>query len=144
MTPAQFAKERKALVAAILAQVKGFFWTSGYVSHPATDRRKNVELWVPRNDKGEPTMKSYSLRGGMVVGTFEGFTDEGVITGGYGHFMETTYWAGIPIEDLYRLHQWMQRMMPKLTVYDQRKKAAEQAAKRASRKTAAASAGAAA
>jgi len=144
MTPAQFAKERKALVAAILAQVKGFFWESGYVKHPATDRREALKVWVPRDENGKLTDKSYTLRGGMVLDTFEGFTEEGVITDGFAGGLVTTYWNALPIEDLYRLNQWMQRMMPKLTVYDQRKKAAEQAAKRASRKTAEVSAGAAA
>lgn len=143
MTPAEFTRERKNLVKAILAQVQQYFWTSGYVSRPATDQRKNVKLWAPRNAKGELTMKSYSLKGGMVVGTFEGFTEEGVITGGYGHYLETTYWAGIPIEDLYRLNQWMQRMMPKLTAYDQQKKAQEKAASRRQRPTASAGAAAA-
>jgi hypothetical protein len=106
MTPAEFTRERKALLKAILAQIKPFFWVSGYVRNPATDRRENVPLWVPRNAKGELTLKSYSLKGGMVIDTFEGFTDEGVITDGTGGGMVTTYWHGIPIEDLYRLNQW--------------------------------------
>ena len=142
MTPAEFVKERKALVKSILAQVKPFFWASGYVKHPATDRREYVQLWVPRDVKGKYTEKSYSLKGGMVLDTFEGFTDEGVITDGFAGGLVTTYWEGIPIEDLYRLNQWMLRMMPKLTVFDQQKKAAGKAANRASRNSTAAAAGA--
>lgn len=144
MTPAEFVKERKALVKSILAQVKPFFWASGYVKHPATDRREYVQLWVPRSESGKYTEKSYTLKGGMVLDTFEGFTDEGVITDGFAGGLVTTYWEGIPIEDLYRLNQWMLRMMPKLTVFDQKKKAdAKTAAKVAARaSTASPSAGA--
>lgn len=138
MTPAQFNKERKALVKAILAQLKSFFWESGFVKNPATERRAPVMLWVPRNAKGEPTMKSYSIRGALVISEISGFTEDGVITGGYGHMMVTTYWAGIPIEDLYRLNQWMLRMMPKLTTYDVAKKAAAKSAARAQRSAGAA------
>lgn len=134
MTPAQFNKERKALVSAVLAQVKPFFYESGYVKYAATDRREALRVWVPRGADGKPTMKSYTLKGGFVVITFEGFTEEGVITDAFGHGLVTTYWDGIPIEDLYRLNQWMQRMMPKLTAYDQAQKAAaKSAAKSAAR-----------
>lgn len=135
MNPSDFVKERNALRQAVIKQIKPFFWESGYVKHPCSDKRAPVMLWVPRDSKGNPTDKEYTLKGAFVLERIMGFTDEGVITDMEGHGLVTTYWDGLPIEDLYRLNQWMQRMLPKLTEYDKQQKAKAKVAKKSQQTT---------
>ena len=42
----------------------------------------------------------------------EGFTEEGVIADTYAGGLATVYWKGVPIEDLYRINCWLERMQP--------------------------------
>lgn len=144
MTPANFTKQRKALVKAIIAQIKPFLWKSRYVRHTGRGESRPLLIWVPRDANGKPLDKTYKLKGGFVLQEFEGFSEDGVITDSYGGGLATVYWGGLPIEDLYRLNQWMLRMLPKLTAYDQAAKEKAKSAARAARSTSSAGAQAAA
>lgn len=133
MTPIEFSKERNALVAVLKKAIKPFLYESGYIKGFGGDNKRPLKLWVPRDAKGKVTNKAYTLLNGFVIAEFEGFTEDGVIIDAFGHGLVTKDWPAIPIEDLYRLSNWVERMLPKLTAYDQLQK--KQA--KASRNTAA-------
>jgi hypothetical protein len=116
MTPVEFVKERKALQRKVEKMLRPHLKPSGYVRNPVT--HEMLKLWVPRDKKGEATYKSYKLRGGFVVQEMEGFTQDGVIVDGVVcpcGGISTTAWSCMPIEDLYRLANWMEQWLPKLT-----------------------------
>lgn len=120
MTPKEFSVERNRLVRAIKAQIAPFLYPSGY-RIGVIGKSRPLLLWVPKDKKGNPLRRSFKLQNALVIEDFEGFTEEGVIGDSYGHGLSVTYWNGIPIEDLFRLSNWMTRMLPKLAVNDQPK-----------------------
>lgn len=116
MTPAEYSKERNTLQRKLQKLLRPHLKPSGYVRNPVT--REMLKLWVPRDKKGEITNKSYKLRGGFVVQEIEGFTQDGVIVDGVVcpcGGIRTTAWSDMPLEDLYRLANWVDQWLPKLT-----------------------------
>jgi hypothetical protein len=121
MTPKEFRAERNKLERAVKAQLAPYLYPSGYRLGPIGQSRPLL-LWVPRDKKGELLRKKFKLQGALLLHEgFEGFTEEGVIDDSYGHGLSTVFWKGIPIEDLFRLNNWLTRMLPKLTVNDRPK-----------------------
>lgn len=134
MTPAQFRKERQAFITRIKKLIKPFLWESGYVhreNRGANGPRRKLKLWVPRDKKGNITNKEYVLPNAFIIEQMLGFSEEGVIVDQYAGGLTTLYFDSLPIEDMFRLENWMIRMLPKLTEYDVQSKAA---AKKASKK----------
>lgn len=119
MTPTDYRKERGALERQIEALIAPYLYESGYRRRAFAQDRQMLRLWVPRNLAGKLTNKTYTLLGGFVVTTFEGFTEDGVITDAEGGGLATVSWASLPLEDLFRLAAWLERMLPKLTRYEQ-------------------------
>jgi hypothetical protein len=116
MTPVEFSQQRKALQRKVEKLIRPHLKPSGYVRNPET--REPLKLWVPRDKEGKLTCKSYKLRGGFVVQEIEGFSQDGVIVDGVVcpcGGLATTIWSAMPIEDLYRLANWMEQWLPKLT-----------------------------
>lgn len=113
MTPIQFSKERQTLQRKVQQMLRPHLKPSGYVRNSAT--REPLKLWVPRDKKGEATNKAYKLRGGFIVQEIEGFTQDGVIVDSFAGGLKTTAWSCMPIEDLYRLANWIEKWLPKLT-----------------------------
>jgi hypothetical protein len=116
MTPTEFTKERKSLQGKVVKMLRPHLKPSGYVRNPTT--REPLKLFVFRDGKGELTKKAYKLRGGFVIQEMEGFTQDGVITDGVLYpcgGLSTTAWSCMPIEDLYRLANWLEQWLPKLT-----------------------------
>lgn len=113
MTPAEFVKERTSLQRKVEKMLRPHLKPSGYVRDSTT--REPLKLWVPRDKKGEPTGKAYKLKGAFIVKELEGFTQDGVITDGFAGGLATVAWSCMPIEDLYRLANWLEQWLPKLT-----------------------------
>lgn len=112
MTPTGYSAERRKLIRALKKTIAPYLRNSGYAHREANGVTRPLKLWVPRDGSGEPTGKTYRLPRGFVVTSFEGFTEEGVITDSYGGGLVTTFWDGMPIEDLFRLQNWMNKMLP--------------------------------
>lgn len=115
MTPSDYRKERASLIRSIKAKIAKHLWVSGYSG--------GLKLWAPRNAKGELTNKVYKLNG-FVVNEMEGFTEHGVITDGYGGGLAVCDYECMPLEDLFKLNNWMTRMLPRLLAAQPSKKEA--------------------
>lgn len=102
------SREKSRVVRAIRKLVEPHMWESGYRLGKIGESRP-LRLWVPKGADNKPTMTSFKLRGGFVVETFEGFTEEGVITDGFAGGLVTTYYRGIPLDDLYKLLTFAER-----------------------------------
>lgn len=114
MTPKEYNAERNALTRAIKKLVTPLLYPSGFRIGPIGQSRP-LKLWVPKDKNGKVTNKRFKLPGAFVTHEFEGFTEEGVIADSYGHGLVTTHWKEVPIEDLFRMHKWLTRMLPRLT-----------------------------
>jgi len=108
MSTVEHKKNRAQLTSALKRLVRPHLQPSGYRDGPV-GASKPLNLWVPRKPNGSPTMKSFSLKGGFVVSEFEGFTTHGVIVDGFAGGLVTVDYGAMPIEDLFRLHQWALR-----------------------------------
>lgn len=108
MNPVEYKKSRAQLTSVLKRLIRPHLQPSGYRDGPV-GASKPLNLWVPRKPNGRPTMKSFSLKGGFVVNEFEGFTAQGVIVDAFAGGLVTMEYGGMPIEGLYRLHQWALR-----------------------------------
>jgi hypothetical protein len=105
MNTVNYRNERKAVISALKKILKPHLWQSGYRKGPI-GKSTPVHLWVQQ--KGESQNKSFSLRGGFLIKSFEGFTAEGVVTEA-GCGLATCDYRELPIEDLFRLKNWATR-----------------------------------
>lgn len=113
MTPKEFAAERNKLVRAVKAKIKPLLYPSGYRKGPVGNSRA-LQVWVPPESRKGTNPKTFKIKGLFLLQDgFEGFTEDGVIVDAFGGGLVTTYWEGIPIEDLYRIDRWLIRMLPK-------------------------------
>lgn len=85
---------RQKLIRQILEEFSPHFYSSGYVEGGPTHSMKPVRLYA------YPSAVSV---GGFVINEIIGITSEGVITDSHGGAMVTTYWSGIPVEDLFKI-----------------------------------------
>lgn len=112
----QIAAARRALIRDIRKAIDPHLWESGFRT-PITPSKgifggtRPVRLWVPRDANGRATDKSWNL-GGHVLEHVEGITENGPITDSH-MCIVTTYWAGIPIEDLIKLKAWVDKVLVK-------------------------------
>ena len=117
MTPQEFRAERKKLERAIKAQIAPLLYPTAYCLGNIGESRPLL-VWVPRDKKGNLSMRKIKLKGGLLLREFEGFTEEGAIYDTHGNTLSTMYWKDIPIEDLFRLNKWMTLMLPMLSLND--------------------------
>ena len=110
------SRRRQGVVRDIRRMIEPHLWDSGY--RKAVDRSKGilggsrpVRIWAPRDAKGEVIDRDWVI-GGFVVDTIQGVTEDGAMTDGIAGGLVTTYWAGIPIEDLLKLRSWLARRLP--------------------------------
>lgn len=89
---------RRTLLRKIRQALAPRLYESGYLV--AKDRRLGI-LEGSRPYKVAPLAKPRNL-GGLLVGEYEGFAEDGVVTEFY-VACETLYWRAIPVEDLKRI-----------------------------------------
>jgi hypothetical protein len=108
MLQQKIGREKTRVIKRINELVAPHMWNSGYRKGPIGQSR-SLKLWVPRDEKQESTGKSFTLRGGFVIQTFEGFSEEGVIVDSYGGGLVTSDYRGLPLEDLYKLEKFVEK-----------------------------------
>jgi hypothetical protein len=99
---------RRRLVRELRAAVAPLLYASGYRTaiDPskgllAGSRAYRLHPFRPRNGDGVVSFRT--LRGGIVIGGFCGFTEDGILTDVEGGGCVTASWSSIPVEDLVRL-----------------------------------------
>lgn len=113
------SRRRQAIVREIRRMIDPHLRDSGY--RKALDPAKGIlggsrplRLWVPCDARGNVIDRKWAI-GGFVLDTIEGVTEDGVMTDGFAGGLVTTYWAGIPIEDLIKLQAWLSRRLPEVS-----------------------------
>jgi hypothetical protein len=114
MTPAEYRSERNRLERKVQSIIKPLLYPSGYRKNPMTPASRALLIWVPHSTAGVALQKTYQLKGGFVIQSFDGFTEDGVIVDATGYGLATVFWKGIPMEDLFRLTVWLARNSSKL------------------------------
>lgn len=110
------SRRRQGIVREIRRMIEPHLWDSGY--RKPLDRSKGIfggtrpyRLWIPRDATGKVIDRDWAI-GGFVLETIQGVTEDGVMTDGVAGGLVTTYWAGIPIEDLLKLRSWLAKKLP--------------------------------
>jgi hypothetical protein len=110
------SRRRQGIVREIRRMLEPHLWESGY--RKALDPSKGIlggsrplRLWMPRDAAGKVIDRDWAL-GGFVLTAIQGVTEDGVMTDGFSGGLVTTYWMGIPIEDLLKLRSWLARKLP--------------------------------
>lgn len=111
----ELQKLRRKLLREIKAIIAPHLWESGY--RTPIDRSKGifggtraVKLWVHKDEQGNMTEKVFKIRG-MLIDEIDGFTEDGVITDS-SYMLTTTYWRGVPLEDLFKIKALAQKLFP--------------------------------
>jgi hypothetical protein len=112
MLQQKIGREKKRVIARITESVAPHMWNSRYRKGPIGQSR-SLKLWVPMDDKQQPTGKTFTLRGGFVIKTFEGFSEEGLIVDSYGGGLVTSGYLKLPLEDLYKLEKFVEKRFAK-------------------------------
>lgn len=104
-----FMRQKRALIAEIKKMVRPLLRDSGY--NKALDPKKGIlgpgrpwRIWCP--NQGD---KVFKLTRAFVLTEFIGISEDGPITDAYGHGASWTAYEGLPVEDLFRLRNWLQR-----------------------------------
>jgi hypothetical protein len=108
MLQQKIGREKTRVIKRINELVAPRMWESGYRTGPLGQSRP-LKLWVPQDAEGDSTGQTFKLRGGFVLESFEGFTEEGVITDSYGGGLATADYRTLPLEDLYKLERFVAR-----------------------------------
>lgn len=111
--PSTLRKTRLALIRDIKKMISPHLRDSGYVTaiNPKTGilaGSRPLKIWVGYDRMNKP--KTWKING-YVLDEIEGITELGPITDCYMAIV-TTYWNGIPVEDLAKLRDWAIKTMP--------------------------------
>lgn len=114
------SRRRQGIVREIRRMIEPHLRDSGY--RTAVDPSKGIlggsrplRVWLPTDAAGRTVDRDWVI-GGFLVETMSGVTEHGAITDGHSGGLVTTYWTGIPIEDLLKIRSWLARKLPAATL----------------------------
>lgn len=96
---------RRKITSEIKKMVTPHMWESGYRTGRIGNSRP-LKLWVNKSQSGSTTPARFS---GQVLKEFWGVSEDGIIVDAWGGGCVTLGFCDFPLEDLIKLHKWINK-----------------------------------